>query len=162
MVITIDSRTKEYDITEKREASRAIIKKDDQLLMIYIKTRNTYIFPGGGIEENETPEATCIREAKEEAGAIVNIVEYFGSIDELRDSKYGEMTYNLISHYYICDLIEQVEQELLGYEQEYGFEARWIRPIDALNHNLSKTETIYEPYLERNIKLLSILSEKLF
>ncbi len=35
--------------------------------------RTYYLFPGGGVEEGETPEQAAIREAREELGADVEL-----------------------------------------------------------------------------------------
>lgn len=158
LITTIRSVTKKWAETESREAVRAIIKKDDKILMVFIKSRSTYIFPGGGIEDGESFEETCLREAKEESGAIVEIIDYFGYIDEYRDSRYYDMEYNLKSHYYICNLVELAEQELLGYEEKMGFEPRLVTVEEALEHNLAKKNST-EPYLQRNIELLTHLKE---
>ena len=159
MLITkIETQTKVWSQRESREAVRAVIRKEDQLLMVYIKSRSTYIFPGGGIEANESMEDTCLREAKEESGAIVKIIRYLGFIDEYSDSKYYEMEYNLKSHYYECELLELAEQNLLGYEERLGFEARFVTIEEALRHNVAKKDST-EPYLRRNIELLTLLKQ---
>lgn len=51
-----------------RVSSRAIIFKDNQVLLIYRERDNEtyYVFSGGKIEENETKEECIIREFKEE------------------------------------------------------------------------------------------------
>lgn len=51
--------------------SQALIIREGQLLMVkqYVfGGRIVWNFPGGGIEEDETPEQACIREVKEETG----------------------------------------------------------------------------------------------
>jgi 8-oxo-dGTP diphosphatase len=58
--------------------SQGILIKDHQVLMVkqYVKRGDiVWNFPGGGIEEGETPEEACIREMKEETGFAVQVVK---------------------------------------------------------------------------------------
>lgn len=56
--------------------SRAIIVQGNKVLMVnqYVERGDiVWTFPGGKIEESETPEQACIREVKEETGYDVKI-----------------------------------------------------------------------------------------
>ena len=58
-----------------RNRSSTIILLDGKVAVIK-RTRSGkvyYVFPGGGIEENETPEEAAIRETHEELGVTVEI-----------------------------------------------------------------------------------------
>lgn len=61
-----------------RISSRAIIFKNNQVLLIYRERDNEkyYVFPGGKIEENETKEECIIRECKEELGIDISVEKY--------------------------------------------------------------------------------------
>ena len=54
----------------KRNRSQAMVCRDGKLLLVEhrMKGRDFFNLPGGGIEENETPEESAIRELNEEAG----------------------------------------------------------------------------------------------
>ncbi|MCF7924143.1 MAG: NUDIX hydrolase [Candidatus Izimaplasma sp.] len=54
-------------------SSRAIIVKNNQVLLLYSSQLNYYMLPGGRIENSETPEECIVREVKEETGYEVVI-----------------------------------------------------------------------------------------
>ena len=71
---------------EKRVSARAIIIEDNAVLTMFRRKKKDngeykeyYVIPGGGTEENETLEETCIRELKEEYNVDIKILGYLGS-----------------------------------------------------------------------------------
>jgi mutator protein MutT len=57
--------------------SQAIITRNNEVLMVrQYEQRGDIVwnFPGGGIEEGETPEEACLREVREETGYTVRII----------------------------------------------------------------------------------------
>lgn len=80
-----------------RVSSRAIIFKDNQVLLIYRERDNEkyYVFPGGKIEENESKEECIIRECKEELGIDIAVKKYIYKVK-------GE---DFIQHFFLCEWI---------------------------------------------------------
>ena len=81
---------------EKRVSARAIIIEGNKVLTMFRRKKKDngnykeyYVLPGGGVEENETLEQTCIRELKEEYNVDIKILGYLGS-DE-RDTTIGHL-----------------------------------------------------------------------
>ncbi len=64
------------------EVTAAILFKDDKLLIAQRKSEdklpNKWEFPGGKVENEETPEECLKREIKEEFGIDVSVGEFFG------------------------------------------------------------------------------------
>jgi ADP-ribose pyrophosphatase YjhB (NUDIX family) len=59
-------------------ASALIINKEGKVLLINHKKLAVWLYPGGHIEEGETPDEAVVREVKEETGLDVNII---GNLD---------------------------------------------------------------------------------
>lgn len=64
-----------------RIVSGVLIQKDNTFLLVQegaAHLRGVWSFPGGKIDEGENPEDAAVREAKEEAGVDVRILEKIG------------------------------------------------------------------------------------
>ncbi len=60
-----------------RISSRAVIFRDNKIVLIYRKRDNMeyYVLPGGGQEEYENKEECIVRECKEELGINVEVIK---------------------------------------------------------------------------------------
>jgi 8-oxo-dGTP diphosphatase len=84
-----------------------IIIKDNKILLIHrykIERGEYYIFPGGGVEENENLEQACIRELKEETNLDVSVGDFYAEYFAKDYPNGGQM-----EHYY---LIKEFKGEL--------------------------------------------------
>jgi len=118
---------------EKRVSARAIIIEGNEVLTMFRRKKKDdgsykeyYVIPGGGVEDGETLEETCIREIKEEYNVDIKVLGYLGS-----DEK--ETT---IGHFFHAEIIDGVPT-LGGEESDRNnpdnyYEIRRIN-IDKLN-----------------------------
>ena len=68
---------------EKHFTASALVINNGKVLLLHHKKLGVWLYPGGHIEKNETPDQTVIREVKEETGLDVEIVG--GKDDNLAD-----------------------------------------------------------------------------
>lgn len=83
--------------------SAAIIIKDNKIFVMqrgYGEFKDWWEFPGGKIEEGETPEQCLKREIKEELKADINIDKYLCTV------KYDYPNFHLKMECFICSLID--------------------------------------------------------
>lgn len=133
-----------------RKASRAVIIRDNKVLLIYETTNDLYTLPGGGLEKWETYERCLKREILEETGYSINILEEKVVIKEY----FMDSTWE--NHYFLAKLKRQEPDEtkikLTKEEQQNGMEIRWVDVMDAIdlldNHDTQHPDGIQIMYRE--------------
>ena len=111
-----------------------ILVHDGKLALIerHRQGRHYFSFPGGGVDEDESPQETAIREAEEELGIHIKIQQ-----------KAAEVLFNgNVQHYF---LVESFSGEFgTGTGEEYGeydpvhgtYHPLWMPLADVLNNNV--------------------------
>ena len=121
-----------------RNRSGIILIQNDKLALIE-RHRNGlhyFIFPGGGIDEGETPQQAAIREAEEELGIIVEIRQ------KIAEVLINENT----QHYFLAEKISGefgsgTGEEYGEYNPAYGtYLPLWMPLKDVLNNNILPRE----------------------
>ncbi len=104
----------------------AIIVKNDLIFITqrgYGEFKDGWEFPGGKIEEDETPESALKREIKEELNADIEVDNFLMDID------YDYPNFHLHMKVYFCHLLKP-HIELLEHEN-----ALWVKKEDLKNIN---------------------------
>jgi len=118
--------------TKTRSGSRGVIVSDGNILLTHEKKSGWWLIPGGGLEENESPEECCVREVEEETGYIVLPVRKFLILYEYYEE------YRYISHYFVCKVTGKGKMNLTETEKKRGLEPQWIplqKAIDMFSHH---------------------------
>lgn len=166
--IIIESGTEDLSIEKTRTTIRAIILKDNKLLMVYSSKFNDYTFPGGGMKKGEDHMSALKREIKEELGAneVTNVKPY-GYIEEKRFGISPRATvYLQTSYYYLASVSDFGRQNLADREKAHGVEPVWIAIDEALRVNQISLETFrhkrgMKTVLPREMKVLKSLKQKM-
>lgn len=113
-----------------RLGARGIVIRDDDKIAIFNKAnKNEYKLPGGGIENDETPEEAFKREVLEETGCIVNIIEKIGITEEYK----CQSNFKQISNVFYGKVIEDTKQlHTTQKEKDEGAKLLWETPQKAL------------------------------
>jgi ADP-ribose pyrophosphatase YjhB (NUDIX family) len=139
-VTMIDNMVELPPKIQTRDAVRAVILKDRLVLLMFSEKDQMYGTPGGGITLNESKLDTLYRELLEEVGAHkVRIVEHLGQSEELRESRslHGKPI-NIISDYYLVEVLEFIHASLEDHEEEMGLRPTWIDIDQAIDQNERK------------------------
>ena len=108
-------------------------------------------FPKGRIEKGEKPEIAAVREVGEEIGVLnlkpiklVNKIDYW--------FKREKITYHKFVYFF---LLEAKEGTVLKAQKEEIKDARWFRPLEALDKVGYQKDDV--PLLEKTLKILENL-----
>lgn len=150
----------------ERHATRGIVIKGEEILLLYTERYHDYSLPGGGIDDGEDEIAGLVRELKEETGAQgVRNVKAFGRYDEYRPwHKAGADIIHMISYCYVCDIDETLgETAYESYEVRNGMKPLWMNIHEAIAHNEEVMANSDKKGLsiERETFLLKLIAEEL-
>jgi ADP-ribose pyrophosphatase YjhB (NUDIX family) len=137
-------KVEESDISdwEYRQAARAVaFDKEGRIGLLNVKNHNYYKLPGGGIEKGEDIKTALNRECEEELGVEVEVLKEIGSIIEYRKRfKVKQISYCFMAK----TNSEKKAPNFTDKEKNYGFEAVWVEPKEALKLLNLKRTTDYE------------------
>lgn len=130
--------------------------------MIHSRKYDYYKFPGGGIENGESPVEAMIRETREEAGLIVipETVKEYGYVHRIQKSD-NDATECFVqdNFYYLCDAMDSLtSQNLDDYEAKEAYQLEFVEPVLAIQKNRNVKESPYNPLMfEREARVLEML-----
>ena len=116
----------------------ALIEKDGRVLIArraYGKQKGYWEFPGGKIEENETPEAAIVREIREEMELEINVRELLGTVEHDYED------FHLSMDCFLCTLVSS-EMHLHDHSG-----IRWISAYDEDSGLLGADQKVLKMYL---------------
>lgn len=147
-----------------RQAVRAIIIKDNKILMVHTN-KGDYKFPGGGIKRSESHEEALRREVTEETGYIVNeMQEEAGTIIQRNPNQFDSTgIFQMTSYYYFCNVKDNTtHQHLDKYEEEQEFSPIWIGIDEVIAKNeaiLTQKNSHINPWVYRETLALKRIKE---
>ncbi len=154
---TIELRSEHHsDPPEKtRHSGRAIVIKENKILLSHEVNTNIYMSPGGGLEIGENLSDCCIREVEEETGYIVITTDdEFVTVNE-----YCFETL-FISHYFPCEIVGNGKSSLTATEIEHGITAEWVEIEKALEI-FGKYEEMREDWRSLYLREFTVLNKYL-
>ena len=130
--------------------------------MVHSIKYDYYKFPGGGIENGETPVEAMIRETMEETGLVVipESVKEYGFVHRIqRSDKDATECFVQDNFYYLCKARDQrTSQQLDDYEAQESYRLEYVEPLAAIRKNGNVQNSPYNPMMfEREARVLESL-----
>ncbi|WP_066502529.1 NUDIX domain-containing protein [Abyssisolibacter fermentans] len=142
-----------------RLSARAIVIKDDKVLLNKFNNGEYYNLPGGGVEVDETLRATVAREVLEESGLSVHVKEmlYIYEYNPIRDEyRYGSR--GSLSHVFRCEIDEskgvvaptEIDYDPTGSSVSTGCKWVTVKELKDINLVPSINDIIIEDITKKN------------
>ena len=130
--------------------------------MIHSRKYDYYKFPGGGMENGESPVEAMIRETREEAGlsVIPESIREYGTVHRVQKSEHAPSErFVQNNYYYLCEAVGGLTpQKLDAYEAAEGYHLEFVEPAFAMEKNRRAQEGPCDRVmLEREARVLEML-----
>lgn len=128
--LDIGETTVEMTNPRLRLGARGIVIREDGKIAIFNKSnKNEYKLPGGGLEGEEEPEEAFKREALEETGCEVEIIQNLGITEEYKSLN----NFKQISYIFVGKVLKDTKQlNVTEKEKDEGAKLLWETPEKAL------------------------------
>lgn len=125
---------------------RAIILKGDDVVVL--KSGNSFVFPGGGVDDDESLSTACKREVYEETGIIVKPIKMVHKNYYSVPMRYnGEDFYSKrVEFFYLCEFLSQDKKA-------FGLEGEFVDNVEIISIPKKKLDFLY------NLKNYSFLKD---
>lgn len=123
----------------------AIIIKDNRVFATqrgYGEFKDGWEFPGGKVEQGEAPENAIVREIKEELDTVIEVKEYFDTVE------YDYPNFHLSMKCYICTVVSG-KLELLEHEAAKWLDKDSLDTVEWLPADLGLVDKLKD-YLSKN------------
>jgi ADP-ribose pyrophosphatase YjhB (NUDIX family) len=109
---------------EFRPAGYAVVRRDDEVLLVKMKQSGKFFFPGGAVDVGEPMEEAVRREIREEAGVEVGDLEFL----MLKETffAYGDKAYHALNFLYVAEFASGEELMCSDLEDE-AHEPQWVK-----------------------------------
>ena len=126
----IGEKSKQVEKYRQRYGARGIVIRDDGKIAVFNKAlKNEFKLPGGGIDEGEETAEAFKREVFEETGCKIEIIDFLGTIEELKTQD----SFKQMSYVYVGKVIEDTKAlHVTEQEEKEGAKLLWKTPEEAL------------------------------
>lgn len=137
--INLITQINDEDIGEKsvnvqkyrqRFGARGIVIRENGKIAVFNKSlKNEFKLPGGGIDDGEETSEAFKREVFEETGCKIEIIDFLGTIEEIKTQD----SFKQLSYVYVGKVIEDTKElHVTEQEQNEGAKLLWETPEKAL------------------------------
>lgn len=115
-------------VKPKISVRAVLVDEASRIALVYVKSKNAYTIPGGGVEGKESLKEGLVREMYEETGCNFTLLGEIGIVYENR----AQHNFTHINHYYLAQVIgEKKLPRFTASEIRNGCEIVWVNYIEC-------------------------------